>query len=851
MRSFIQISSLLDSVNISHVREFLLEFLLKNHRILRRHKESLDPIIIKELDKIEKDVEFDFIYIVDNFDISEFCFPFGIVSKKDEKKDINDLDLIVDQQVAYLSFFKNQRRFSDSFPVGEFLMMDEHVPELKALISNIEKAPRILNEWLEIKKIIDGISTIKEKEKYLKKRNIDQFSPLLLSLLLGFGEEKIQEFSDILKKVVHNKENLFKVCTDDVLASILLEAFQFSKQSNLTSELYDQVEIMKGKNSNDFNWFNLYIDCLAIDRICQINNYLGKEEIVNKLGKRIYFKFISSTKTSKEIFFSNDFTSRRLNGITNEIKPDLIKPVESLYLETFFDLFLSDENKGSINKLISEVNSLANFYKISSNLSFIDFEKLSTSPYDLNKGEILSNVKNIVVRLRNRIETTNLYKLNSDQNNNIRYLNGKKMFDQYINDNFFREIVTNLTVDVKKLSSLVKKRIEDIKNYKISLTYTNIIYPALAAIKENFKPFRSPKDEVLGLNHIYPTMFQSFRTGALTKSLNSLLVLIFDYKNINEAAYVLSIKELIINFELSLEDESEKVGYQQRLILNLLICFLYPFPYLRSEQDSKNIQNDLLNDLRKDVYNLQLIARKNSSYTTLYGDYVYFQIFIERYFGNYEESIVIGERYLNFDKTDPRIYHGLFLAYFTKFKKNIENDYLYLNELMHCIDLYKQCMNLYYAYDGGEIEIKNQVHQIKDYAIVAISNAEIFLNFLRIKYEYSNDYSQSIKLLEDLLLEQRKLLEDSNHLLIGRFSEYHYVKASICFYLNFCFQKLYIADNKYSLKAVESIKKALKIESDLFTFNSRDIAIQTYTRLFRQNSFFDWMKWMEEIKSNY
>ncbi len=668
--------SLLQKISSKQVEALIIEAIFRQYRSFNKLLESdseghnyylkiFDSLINNVSRKLEYPIEF--IYAIDTFDIHQFCFPFGF----DNEADVN-LEIVADEQIAWQGVFNSNQKI---------ILLSEYHKELRDaknyILREFQSSFIEQKNWEKLNTLLDEEAN--QIDKSGLKGLLDSVEPklpLILSLALGFGVDKLEEFKNILKDklIIYQKHftQAFGEDVDDVLANIFSNSFP----GELTDYLYNYVFNNIRDRDHKKNLTNLENDCKVIDRLLQINNELSKPKIVRRLGKRYIILLLSSAPHTFDNFHHKIFfeSCPKIKGQ----RIDILRNNAMLYLDILTDNPAADEEK----KLNLKLHQLYYFWR--SALS--------------RRGIVKSNnpLESRINELRSKSEATSIIS---------QYTEYKQFFDQGFSSmrkNIVNEELKDYVISVhRKLKNVdpqksIESKLEAINNFSIAYSLFEIL-PAQQKYFEHIKPYRNEDDHIVGINHLFPALLRlpGARYSHSRITLNHVLNLIYNFPHDKDY------NKLVLRYTQDIFSEKSSSSSlvfrneEDRLITFLMIILLYPFNYYQSKDfDVNRIRDDLINNVQ---FHTRRLYRK---FERPYGDiiehklrnYAFFLVWTLRYFGKFEDSKQTANFFLSRSefKNSFRLHHGILLTNFCLLYRidltNRENE-------SKVIELYNECLS--------------------------------------------------------------------------------------------------------------------------------------------------------------
>jgi len=296
--------------------------------------------------------QYDVFYVVDTYDIIEYCFPF-----------IFNTGFNFNSHRAVINFLSYQLFFFEA--INKPIIMDEYRVE-------------IVSFWFRLKKKIDEYSnydnlkadlTKKYRELTKKEDKIDFIQNnvgLLLSLAFGtISKTPIERYNQLIKTAVqHEDVEIADKGDQNFIEDIFIATKPDFEKVNRHFEHFTELEkyALYGRSEEEkFRYLeNSYRDIQVFDRVIGINRKVESAKREGKLkGNYAFFYFSSATRKSERIESLYVEEMVTYDNITN-------KSFVRSNLETYFYLLLSigdDENaRQQIISLIEKLEFVSQTY---------------------------------------------------------------------------------------------------------------------------------------------------------------------------------------------------------------------------------------------------------------------------------------------------------------------------------------------------------------------------------------------------------------------------------------------------------------------------------------------------------
>ena len=302
-------------------------------------------------DAILKSDGTDIFYIVDTYDIIEYCFPFYSQRESSEdivediqKLDSETLEVLETKHLAYHHLFYEYPK--------KPIIPNEYLKELSSFKYHLKyDIDQSLNAYDSLK-----IFLRENKEKITAKDLNFFISRLNTILAISFDlltPKAIDKFNDIVK-------TRLSIVDIDITSPedkpIIIDIFNETNESCLTKKIYDEFynrikyKLLTSSPSTAqcFRYLdNSYRDIVVIDRCLNINKKVIESYNENHLKNKYLFLYLSSTPNKSEEFFrikaiSNnlkDYNNNKLNILRNSFQLYLKSIIEKNSIDNGLDFF--------------------------------------------------------------------------------------------------------------------------------------------------------------------------------------------------------------------------------------------------------------------------------------------------------------------------------------------------------------------------------------------------------------------------------------------------------------------------------------------------------------------------------
>ncbi|WP_075343566.1 hypothetical protein [Tenacibaculum agarivorans] len=647
-------------------------------------------------------------FVVDTYDIIEYCFPFQADNKREEYE-------LKTKLIAYEYLFFD----TASKPI----VPDEYLAELNSFMHSLKTSTdNAIDAFKDIEKLFKEEKNGKIDLDFFSK-NITTFLAIQYDLLSPDSLKRYQEIYndrlDIFDISVPNKHD----------KEVLLNLFLNTKKSDLSKEIfedyYDEVKykfIKQNSNSDDIfrNLNNTYKDIIVIDRLIQINNSLEEKNRQGELKEKYLFLYVSSTPTKSKILFDLPSINNNLPDLYGYKSFNFLRNAPQIYLQAISNF--SDHQRE---------DDIINFLKqIVANQESID------SIHHLEE-EVQETDSDFIKKLADmRLTTRNQFDIVSKMN---RFYDNKDKLTQVIDD-LKNSSGTNSKAFLRFKEYLgeigkskeFKRKSSQVSEYLYLHTANSELQNKILELKMSDKDIIPDfgEDIVRSEYQHLPILIFYRRQTILSKTLwSDLLKTISHYllepKKEDKEKFISAYEKIIRNVErkkstspievsvilyyLSLILPDSKTGNEKHLI--------YQLENLKEIIEFSSIKQEY--DAEKKSFNQR---RVDSKYKL---EINYLLIWLYRRKKMFDESIALADETLKVYKNDPRIIHGKALAIIAKAYPKREDEDI-SKELLMSKDLLEEASILY------ELEDVEKNILIRK-TLIAISNG--------VCYSYNNLFS--------------------------------------------------------------------------------------------------------------
>lgn len=625
------------------------------------------------------------IYVIDPYDIFEYCFPFGFRMQK--AVDGSVLDRQSDQLTAWDVFFSK---------VPQVILMDEHRPELGRLkIRLLRDIDKQIAGFAEFEKLVVEIYGGYEREisptaiDKLKQEILHKKLPWLLAAATGELYNGPRRLEKILSKLVINPRDT----RGDLMApwlspdvgekhvSVLREVFSSIRaSSNAFHEYQNWVDSLEelGVEVDGDRRSNLLVDFKVVDRIISINERLA--ELQDDLGCRYIVQYLSSDSKSKWI--SKRFHKRFPKVLGQPFS--LIRNVSQLWLKYLMSAGLSEEGRNYDSRL---VQNLMLAYSTSKNGSLLHDERLWER----------------VVYLREQVEWAALIK-------NISSYRGKllNVFEQLERKaNFeplkraFAELVSILNRTSSKEGLVLFEK--NFRSYNIQVT---VFQKLITVLEADVSPAITAAGYVVGINHHLPILFGKINNGSIYEDLIDQAVYLIlspngkasfseKFKSFSENLKTVLLTDTIpdLPYGVDVNKYTDEIVYYQRQVLLHLFALLLPAqnlldarsdgePYFDKEYNLDSELDELIlfdiTYLKSKIADSTDGSASESNYALILENLLYIRVWSLRRNNKLEELFFALEEIRDYfihknRRLDPRFVHGQALLSYSNLLAYIDN----------------------------------------------------------------------------------------------------------------------------------------------------------------------------------
>ena len=658
-------------------KKAIAELCATNEDILRIYQDIGLDFTDKTLNNIP---EIEFIYAVDNHEISSYCFPFGTtVTKKTKAPSVDDFMTTIDKAIGWRAFFgDNINR----------IMLNEHIDELKPLYNKVViQKGAIKNNLIGLENALKSLQG-NETNTWETLKDLDTIEEnlyLFSAISSGVFQDAVKSFTDILKtKIWFNSFDISKGLKDktDNEKDLIVSVFRDCQSTEFAFELFEKwAESVRKKEDTLKNSLEQVIasianDCHVIDRVLQINKRFADLYESNELSKRYVLLLFSSTNYSTTLR-TNPKIDEKLPIIGGR-KINIFRSVSQYFLHHLSTSSETDNSK----KVQLEIEYLYKLYRI---------KTFPHPKYDEDTEIIKQNIEKLyeAFLINNSADS---YKNFVTTYNGLSAAIGtfKKTLNHMTLDALIQQL-TNQIIDVEKSKKIefLDEALDSLQNYHI---YTTAIYRAVqhqifnrTQLSLNVKP--AGDAYIRAINHHLPLLlfFTDYRSAGVHQPLIAITKAVHgayeetskekrDNRIINAVKDYLKTKTPISVKGFSSDE------YESRLIYYII------FLILPNADNQNNYKPDyeILKEVEYDLKQLKHYintgeAKKKQVIIDTYLNFMFVYVWSLRRIGNYDDSTEnASEIYTNealHAQDDPRFYHGIMLNYYCEFRKKIDDCY--------------------------------------------------------------------------------------------------------------------------------------------------------------------------------
>ena len=665
------------------------------------NQEDFD-LVIGDIELLSQNVTIH--YVVDTYDVLEYCFPYGL----DFSRTYKTMDRVGDEQLAYYYLFFQNRP----------ILLDEYIPEIKSnarKIAHTTKGPHLLERFLsDYEKLSD--------DAQIKMRNelVDNCSFLISAIIYDTSPHEF--FQKLLAErllINDNSQN------DDLDDASMKQAFQSAQQVGQSHEWFNAwYELNKHKYSGLLYSYvyeelqNVYRDIVAIERTILANHVIAVDK---KLTSNHLFLYFSSAKRNAGFFklmAVNDAVHKIIQPLREKYKTEnyrsnsILRSQKHAYL-----MFLSQpENRNNYSEWIATLLKFKNFKK--------EYDEAAL-PADKERLSAFKGWKNLNMQYATGLENELVVNQTYSTPIHSKFRDNQHIAIKFLADSDFTELKIFLQDLLSNKSNQKRPKFEDSAFYKSllsSFTLQDRFSDILKFLKAEKTIIIKPGDDhIVGLYHHLPLLL-NYREGVQVAAGNSregpsrAVKLIYDISKF-AALSEEKRKEDSINFidkiidYLNSRDNIDEENTPKTKLLNLMLLQIAPFPddgiqkvkenslnYLESYYSVilKTYSTTLFNKEEGKWETVEPFLKLNDQSKNLEVEVLYLKAWFERRNKKYDESINTCKKALKICKEyDPRFHHGLFLAFYCKYLDSRTNSLDDLEIIDECLRLVVKTTRMY------------------------------------------------------------------------------------------------------------------------------------------------------------
>lgn len=744
---------------------------LKNYPLLRNfikqelriQLEKIDGWAWSGLNKFVKELQnTQILYATDIYDISEYCFPFGIPGDIRSTPPAGGIDYLIDRQLAW------QHLFSD-----DIILFDQYKPELRYLKRSAgRKFPaEAVAEYQKLTPLLQQ----SQEEKSQAVNDLEQNLKLYLGTFFGFAQSGMDRLRNLLSDCLIVDEDMFSEKSYRY-PDVLVEELMRNQPGVLAYELYqERGQTFKGDSEMiAHRRANLYTDCAVLDRLININKGL---ENLSGVQQRFIVLFVSSTQLFDDYFTKHPTYRYSLPKGPLGRPIELLRNVQQLYARILV------EQSRPVEKPLERLND---FLFIRQIVQTREQAKVSVTANQEEANYPASKDSKSLVSFRQ--QTQDLRKayegyarLTDYDRYEQRFKEEFKQFKVFLDGAGLSQLVDEVSQAVSsyELENDIKASQTRLNGFVIGYNFQEQLEASLSRL-DQATPFisTSPHDYIGGTDHHLPTLL-TVRQPASQSVLDSLIQVIF------KPDFVRAKKEPINELDQHQRDELRRQLAKMQLrfstppiaksdpnaltdffddnIVKYLLFLILPPIY--PDQDRERImQWSLRSDIRQlTELVLPSIPEESAqrSKETL-QNLRYIEIWVLRRLGYFGKSLELVEIANQTDQEffgghDPRFYHGASLATYCLYcQKKEETQQSDLQLLQDAIKSSEKAYD-HFEKSAQSADVYEQKGQIVKKTFLALVNSLIYLKTVLFGHTYKQNSANTNQLLID---ELRKKLDD-------------------------------------------------------------------------------------------
>jgi hypothetical protein len=642
-------------------------------------KESIQSLIFDN--KLRKN-DVNIFFVVDTYDIIEYCFPF-------QAEDQTEAYELKTKLIAYEYLFYQ----SNNKPI----VPDEYLAELNSFMYTLkDKAKNTINAFKDIEVLFQENTASDLKFDFFAK-NITTFLAIQYDLL---SPDSLKRYNDIYR----NRLDMFDISIDNkndkmVLSNLFLNIEKSELTNQIFEDYYDDIKfkfLKKSPTSEEVfrNLNNTYKDIIVIDRLIQINRLLEEKYSNKELEEKYLFLYVSSTPAKSKILFNLPSIKNNLPSIYGYDNFNFLRNAPQIYLQAISNFNTKEKEDDAINffkQIIMGQERIDKIHEIELTMNKVDPELRIT----LAKNRFATrNQFDVVSKMQRFYENKDkLTKVIEDLKGNDKGVNSKsfRRFKRYlekiVESNEFKtksnqvfEYLHLHTANSEIQGKILEMRISD-RNItpdfgedSVRSNYQHL--PILIFFRQQRILTKSNWTDLLRTISNYLTDPLNEEKKDFIEAYNKII------NNLRNKKDISAIEGSIILYYLSLilPDPDSKVGGEEQLIKqleNLKHVIKYSsIKYIYKEESESFVEERVKSNYEHEIN--------------------YMLIWVYRRKKNFEKSIELADKMLEKDKYDPRMLHGKALSILSRAysDKDITNNDK-VKELLIGESLLRKALNLY------------------------------------------------------------------------------------------------------------------------------------------------------------
>lgn len=693
---------------------------------MEKHTPLLYHLTEQMIDAVERDEElkakgYQIYYVLDTYDVFEYCFPFG----KEFEKAI-DVQSYSDQQIVYDHII---RRRGDIKPV----ILDQYKIELFGIKDRIRRTASMFDmSRAKLNVLIDFLTstekpdtTTAEEIKNATTLFIAENLTVLLSVALGLERNEIKRFVDLLENRLQIENFGSSDSADDLLVR---EVFASTGKSHFTDIIFDEFVEKYQKQYSTLTptdlfveFRNIYRDCIVVDRLIHLNSRMIELTESGKLSKGYIFLYLSSTpKRSNQIFDLPSVKNRKVFSDNNAARDyPFHRSVSQEFARLIFLEKGDDSASGGAKHLRTLVQSMRG-------AKFGQRDRDSRQDA-ASESDLLREFELAIDFQRNRVENFELFRqldsYRAELQAAVRYFENGGGEDKLLRCYLKLQSLASVEYDFKSRRAEVEAALSNIRIESLSLRYN--LHSRVQSFRHQETRITISKgaDAVRGTYHHLPLLL--FYDFGLQEKQRPLLDRLIDYcamperlrsLNENTISKRRDFLETLAFFGRSYQEISYFLPAIQGTLLHLFAYVLLP---TTSDKDLKIAQTDsakIVEICERSIAVLkQIEVVKNpgigasdeivvfaeigstNNIVKYRREFLYFGIWIARRCCQYRKSLKMAEEGILLFPEDGRFYHGKFLTIFAQECEKSLKKQQPVSPIIYreCIDLAKIALKLY------------------------------------------------------------------------------------------------------------------------------------------------------------